>query len=257
MENFNLSDSHILKKVRQSFDKSAPHYDAVALPQQLIGNRLLEKLLPIHKTPNQIADIGAGTGYISEKIYEYFPKAHYTLNDISPQMLNECRKKFTNENEHQFTFLEGPMEEVELPFQDLIISNLALQWSTDLYKTLAKFQARSHTFAFTTLLQGTFQEWTDLMPKKSFSFVKNYPDIENLSAYCLSISGPNEFFYWTEDFALSFEDAIGFLKHLKDLGAHVGTNALSENELLVSLRKAPKPFITHYKIFFGIFSQNL
>lgn len=255
MKHFNPYDSHLLDRVRASFNQSASQYDAIALPHRKIGDRLLEKLLPIYNKPSSIADIGAGTGYMSEKLHAHFPEAHFTLNDISPEMLHQSHEKFKNKN--QFTFVESPMETLQLPFQDLIISNLALQWSNELHKTLTKLKQTSRLFAFTTLLKGTFQEWTDRMPQDHFSFVKNYPNLKELSAYCLSISGPNEFFHWTEDFNLSFPNALEFLKHLKNLGAHIEGPRTSINDLLIFLRQAPKPFTTYYKVFFGIFYQDL
>lgn len=244
MKNFTPAICH-------NFTKAAPTYDQVAFHQRRIGDHLLQRLLPIHKTPSRITDLGTGTGYMAEQLIKYFPEAHYTLNDLSSGMLNSCKKKFRRAP--AMTFLEGPMEHIQLPFQDLIVSNLALQWSDSLFQTLSKFQSKTSLFGFTALLQGTFKEWQDLLPTDHVSFVKNYPIYEELVQQCQTLRGEGFFDCWEESFSLSFDNALQFMHYLRKLGAQTNVEPLPISSLLQALRRAPQPFTTQYKVFFGIF----
>ena len=56
------------RQVRAAFERAAPNYDAVAVLQREVGNRVLERLQLIRTTPERILDIGAGTGYFSMRL---------------------------------------------------------------------------------------------------------------------------------------------------------------------------------------------
>lgn len=44
--------------------------------------------------PRRIADLGAGTGLLSQFWFHHFPTAEYVLTDVADEMLNVARKRF-------------------------------------------------------------------------------------------------------------------------------------------------------------------
>ena len=62
--------------VRRNFDGVAGSYDRVAVLQQVIGERLLERLEPIKLQPALILDLGSGTGRLSARLSDLYRAAH-------------------------------------------------------------------------------------------------------------------------------------------------------------------------------------
>ena len=47
-------------------------------------------------TPKRIADLGAGTGLLSQFWFQHFPSAEYVLVDVADEMLNVAKRRFAN-----------------------------------------------------------------------------------------------------------------------------------------------------------------
>lgn len=78
-----------------------------------------------------ILDLGAGTGLMSAMLLPAFPNAHFTLADVSAQMLGKARQRFAGRP--QFDFLECAFADLDLPPQsvDLAVSGLAIHHLDD------------------------------------------------------------------------------------------------------------------------------
>jgi malonyl-CoA O-methyltransferase len=137
---------HLLDKklIRQSFDAAAEHYDDVAVLQREVGQRLIERLELIKFTPQMILDVGAGTGFVSRKLDEFYKNSRVLSMDIAPRMLQVARSK-----DGWMSKLFGSQDYVcgdaeFLPFADnsvdLIFSNLTLQWCGELERVFAEFR---------------------------------------------------------------------------------------------------------------------
>jgi malonyl-CoA O-methyltransferase len=130
----------------QQFNCAAATYDGSALLQKEISNRLLQRLEYIHFEPIAILDLGCGTGYCSLLLREKFPKAHIVSLDISESMIIGFRNHITLINEENslsnFSTLVADVE--FLPIADfsfdLIFSNFALEWMTDLQGVFAELK---------------------------------------------------------------------------------------------------------------------
>ena len=111
-------------RVRAAFDRAAPSYDAAAEFQRLICDRLIE-MLGNNLAPRDIADLGCGTGYTSERLALRFPTAHIAAVDFAPAMLNVARSRgrassWIAADVQRLPFAPGTM--------DLVCSSVALQW---------------------------------------------------------------------------------------------------------------------------------
>jgi malonyl-CoA O-methyltransferase len=127
---------HIDKaSARRSFDRAAPGYDAVAVLQREIGNRLLERLDYVRLAPKSILDLGCGTGQAIAPLMRRYPKARLIALDFAAGMLRLARRRGT--------WLKRPWcvcadaETLPLADQcvDLVVSNATLQWCNDLDRT--------------------------------------------------------------------------------------------------------------------------
>lgn len=80
------------------------------------------------KTVNSVAsvlDLGAGTGLLTKYLYQQFPESNYTLVDISDQMLNVARKRFSGLTNFTFSICDYSKKMPEGKF-DLIASALSI-----------------------------------------------------------------------------------------------------------------------------------
>ncbi|MGA1562772.1 MAG: malonyl-[acyl-carrier protein] O-methyltransferase BioC, partial [Gammaproteobacteria bacterium] len=61
-------------KVRRGFERAASGYDAVAVLQREVADRLLQRLDYVKLKPQRILDLGAGTGYALPALRQRYPK---------------------------------------------------------------------------------------------------------------------------------------------------------------------------------------
>ncbi|MGB5679595.1 MAG: malonyl-ACP O-methyltransferase BioC, partial [Gammaproteobacteria bacterium] len=123
-------------KVRRAFDRAAPGYDAAAVLQQEVCQRLLEKLDYIKLSPLRILDAGVGTGQSVMPLLKRYKKSRLIALDLSERMLAKAlrHRGLLRKPERVCADIE------QLPFADssfeLIFSSLTLQWCNDLHATL-------------------------------------------------------------------------------------------------------------------------
>lgn len=93
-------------------ERSAKLYDQqVDILFTGLANTMRRCFLPFAKEyfektfrPLDILEMAAGTGSGAEQLIHIFPKANYTLNDLSPYYLNQAKHKF---KEKPFQYVEG------------------------------------------------------------------------------------------------------------------------------------------------------
>lgn len=76
------------------------------------------------ETP-RILDLGAGTGLLSQKILEHFPKAKITLIDLSDKMLDVARQRFQGLSQIDIILKDYTEYQAQHPF-DAIVSSLSI-----------------------------------------------------------------------------------------------------------------------------------
>ena len=82
------------QQMRAAFEQSAEHYDAVAILQREVANRLLERLDLLKMVPATILDLGSGTGHCSAALVERYPRARVTSLDLARAMVKKTRERF-------------------------------------------------------------------------------------------------------------------------------------------------------------------
>ena len=125
--------------IRAAFDAAADTYDAAAVLQREVADRMLEKLAIIKLDPARVLDAGCGTGYAGAALQQRFPAARLIEFDLAPAMLWAARARHPAGTQHLLARIKGkktPWQvcgDIEsLPLAsasvDCIWSSLALQW---------------------------------------------------------------------------------------------------------------------------------
>jgi malonyl-CoA O-methyltransferase len=81
------------RQVRRNFARAAAGYDSVAVLQREIGSRMLERLDYVRIAPQNILDLGCGTGASFGALQARYPKAHLVGADLSEAMLHAGQKQ--------------------------------------------------------------------------------------------------------------------------------------------------------------------
>jgi len=126
-----------LRAVRKAFERAAGHYDHNAVLQREIADRLMSRLEVIRLAPEQVLDLGCGTGYLTRLLRRRFPRALLTGLDVAPAMTRLAQQSMPRllpwnlgRWRSRDRFVTADAE--QLPFADrrfdLVVSNLVLQW---------------------------------------------------------------------------------------------------------------------------------
>jgi tRNA (cmo5U34)-methyltransferase len=115
-------------------------------------------------------DLGAGTGLLTKEIYEMYNDAHYTLVDISIDMLNIARQRFDGLNNFEFiehNYTENiPIENCDFICSALSIHHLENNYKEKLYKNIYKKLDKNGCFmnldifiAESKVIDNMYNEW--------------------------------------------------------------------------------------------------
>ena len=223
--------------VRRAFDRAAASYDAHAVLQREVCDRLLERLDFVKLAPKQILDVGAGTGYGLQQLRTRYAAAHLLGLDLAPTMLSQARSKlpavtWLDRMSSAFTphtatmdFVCADMERLPLKNQsvDLLWSSLALQWANDLEATLRDFYRvlaprgllMFATFGPDTLkeLRGAFSQIDDA------PHIHRFADLHDIGDMLVNAGFANPVMEM-EIVTLTYADLKSLMVDLKGIGAH-------------------------------------
>lgn len=125
-------------RARRAFGRAAATYDEVAVLQQEVGGRLLDKLDAVLLEPELILDIGAGTGMAIDPLLERFRGARVLALDFALPMLARARRRgrlLRRPGCVCADFEHLPIGDASV---DLVYSSLAFQWANDLPRVFAE-----------------------------------------------------------------------------------------------------------------------
>jgi malonyl-CoA O-methyltransferase len=151
--------------VINNFNRAASVYDKNAVIQYEAGNVLLSHLKK-KRDIHTILDVGCGTGSITARLSELFPQAHIHAIDLSPNMIDEARKKNSASN---ITYSVSDIERyTEKESYDIIFSNCAFQWIEDLpgmYNYIQNLLNDDSIFIFSYVFDETYSELKTIFSK--------------------------------------------------------------------------------------------
>lgn len=213
------------RQARRAFSRAAHRYDDVAVLQQEIGRRMLERLELVRMVPQRILDAGAGTGVSADELLRRYPEAEVIALDFALPMLRQARRRVPAAR-----CLCADLEHLPLADDcvDLIFSNAALQWSTDLDHTFREFLRvlrPGGLLMFTTFGTDTLKElraaWAAVDGE---SHVTLFPDMHDVGDALVG-SRFAEPVMDVDRMLLTYERVEDLMVDLKVLGAHNVTRA--------------------------------
>ncbi|HNR90942.1 MAG TPA: malonyl-ACP O-methyltransferase BioC [Dokdonella sp.] len=216
--------------VRRAFGRAAASYEAHAVLQAEVQQRLLERLDEHPLAPQRVLDVGAGTGRGTALLRKRYPKAQLVAIDLAMPMLVAARRHRT----WLRPFARVCADAAALPFAeasiDLLHSNLCLQWCGGLDAVFDGFRrvlrpgglVLFSTFGPETLheLRAAFAE-VDAKPH-----VSRFLDMHPLGDALLA-AGFRDPVLERDRFTLTYASALDLMRELRALGA---TNADPERE---------------------------
>ncbi len=213
------------RQARHAFSRAAPRYDDVAVLQQEIGRRMLERLELVRMVPQRILDAGAGTGVAADELLCRYPEAEMIVLDFALPMLQQARRRVPPAH-----CLCADLEHLPLAdgCVDLIFSNAALQWSNDLDHTFREFLRvlrPGGLLMFTTFGTDTLKELrTAWAAVDGESHVSSFPDMHDVGD-ALVRSRFAEPVMDVDRMQLTYQRVEDLMEDLKVLGAHNVTQA--------------------------------
>lgn len=208
------------RKVAQSFSRAAATYDAVARLQRDVGDHLLQQI-PGNPAPQQIVDLGCGTGFFTQRLRQQYPAAEIIGFDIARGMLDFARSAHGG----IATWLCGDAE--YLPLVDasveLIFSSLAIQWCSNperLFSEIRRVLKPGGLAAVATLGPGTLHElryaWQQVDGYVHVNRFESAARIQaSIEAADLALAD-----WQVEQRELRYARLVDLTRELKALGAH-------------------------------------
>ena len=234
-----------LRAVRRHFARAAATYDGAAVLQKEVGARMAERLDVVKLSPASILDAGCGTGDAQAEFAVRFPAARYVGLDVAEPMLDAARAKAGLSRSalaRIFASFAGGRGVVEprfvcgdiawLPFKtgafDLVWSNLALQWVSDLPKALAEVDrvlAVDGLITFSTFGPDTLKELRAAFAVVDrHAHVSRFTDMHDIGDMLVGAGFADPVMHM-EMVTLTYADAPAMMRDLKAIGATNATHA--------------------------------
>ncbi|MDO9467053.1 MAG: malonyl-ACP O-methyltransferase BioC [Thiobacillus sp.] len=245
-------------EVRRAFDYAAASYDAHAVLQREVCDRLLERLDFVSLQPGRVLDVGCGTGYGLAHLRSRYAEAELCALDIAPAMLAATRAR-----QPQLTWAQRALQRLthyvlgttragdgiscgypsafthlvcadmdRLPLApnsvNLVWSSLALQWAHDLEAAFRGFYqvlAPGGLVMFATFGPDTLKEL-----RAAFSVVDDAPhvnrfiDLHDIGDMLIH-AGFSSPVMEMEMLTLTYADLKLLMRDLKGIGAHNAASA--------------------------------
>ena len=229
----NAPEMHALDRraVRAAFARAAAQYDAAAVLQREIADRLMTRLDYIRLEPARALDLGCGTGYVLRQLARRYPRTQWTGLDIAYSMAQAAQARSTpplpfglGRVLRRSRFVNADAE--ALPFAnesfDLVVSNLALQWCDPdrVFAECRRVLRPGGLVLFTTFGPDTLRElraaWR---AADSAVHVHDFLDMHDLGDALVRARFADPVMD-IDRLTLTYKDVAGLLRDLKAIGAH-------------------------------------
>ena len=233
------------QSVRHAFERAAASYDASAVLQREVGQRMAERLLLVKLQPAAILDAGCGTGDALSELSARYPDAFLVGLDLAYAMLDSARRRVTAASASERSLLARLLgtramtrrvaalvcgDASRLPLAagtiDLVWSNLTLQWINDASAAFAEFHRVLHVgglLMFTTFGPDTLKELRAAFAGvDGATHVSRFIDMHDVGDMLVQ-AGFADPVMDMETITLTYADATTMMRELKAIGAHNAT----------------------------------
>jgi malonyl-CoA O-methyltransferase len=212
-------------KVKKSFSAASATYDKVAELQRTVGKALLTGIC-VNKSAQVIADVGCGTGFISDELLKAVPACPFQTVialDIALPMLQQARRKLSMHNQVQYLCADAEALPIIGQSVDIVCSNLALQWCrtpSALFFEFKRILKPGSQLLFTTFGPQTLWEL-----KAAWAEVDDYCHVNAFFSelqleQALLDAGFSEIHMTTLPYRPMYDSVLDLMQELKALGAH-------------------------------------
>ena len=209
--------------VRHAFGRAAATYDAHAVLQHEVEQRLLERLEYVESAPARVLDVGCGTGNAALALRKRWQAAHVVALDLALPMLRRIRPGWL----HPLARINADARALPLADAsvDVLFSNLCIQWIDDLPALLDEFRRVLRPRGYLAL--STFGPDTLHELRAAWAQVDRAPHVGRFADIArigdaLMRAGFRDPVLDAERFTLTYADAGALMRELKAIGA---TNA--------------------------------
>ena len=118
--------------LKEKFNENAEKYDKIRkliIPCFDDLYNITKNLANSKKDKPHVLDLGAGTGLLTKYLFEKYPKAEFTLIDISEEMLKLAKNRFQRYN--NFKYIIADYLEHDFKNFDIIVSSLSIHHIED------------------------------------------------------------------------------------------------------------------------------
>jgi len=237
--------------IQNNFNKAASKYDNYSAIQKK-ASAYLAKITEQNisaESIQSILDIGSGTGQTTIEFMNYYKNAHYTLCDISENMIEESKKKI---KKAEYVICDAENYDFQNKY-DLCISNLTIQWFENLENFIEKILNNCQYFAFSILLNTSFSEYKSIFTNANIpSPTFEYYDLEKLKKIAKKYG--YILYFDSQSYKELFKDALSAAKQFKNIGAAL-SSCRNFNYISV-LANHEKSINLNYDIFFTIIKRR-
>jgi malonyl-CoA O-methyltransferase len=218
--------------VRKAFERAAKSYDAAAVLQREVADRMLERLDYMKLDPARVLDAGAGTGYGTRLLANRYPKASLIALDLAESMLHTARsatpwwkRALPMLGGSNTAYLCADVDRIPLAASSVnaIWSSLTLQWCNEPEQTFREFYrvlAPNGLLMFSSFGPDTLKELRQAFAGiDGHTHVNRFVDMHDLGDM-LGYAGFSAPVMDMEYITLTYQDVKALLRELKDIGAH-------------------------------------
>jgi malonyl-CoA O-methyltransferase len=209
------------RHIRRRFEAVVRTYDAAAVLQRTVADRLVQRLDVVRSRPASILDAGCGTGYCARAVARKYPRARVVGVDLAWGMAAAARRnagwfarsRFVNADAERLPFPDAGF--------DMVLSNFMLPWCDPerAFAETLRVLRPDGLFGFTSLGPDTLQElrdaWRHADPDAHTHPFLDMHDVGD----ALIRAGFVDPVMDVERFALTYADLSALLRDLKALGA--------------------------------------
>jgi malonyl-CoA O-methyltransferase len=215
------------RQMRRSFENAASTYDRAAVLQREVCARALERLDLLKLDPGAIIDAGCGTGFAAKALRERYPRATLVGLDIAPAMLYAARsgipiwRKLTGSSRQVFVCGDNERLPLRPGCADMLWSNLAFQWASDLaavFRECQRVLRPGGLLTFTTFGPDTLRELRAACAGDGRIHVNGFIDMHDIGDMMID-SGFADPVMDMEYLTLTYSDVRTLMRELKAIGA--------------------------------------
>ncbi len=206
-------------QIKAAFDKAATQYEQHAVLQKEAMSRLVERVqFDLKKPPNQILDLGCGTGWASQSLLDLYPQSQIIAADFAESMVNAVPKH------PQVTprVTDAHCLDVHASSLDLVFSNMMIQWcdTQTALEEIKRALKPTGLVHLTSMGEHTLHElksaWASI---DELPHVNDFMPAAELADLTLRM-GYEDVIADSEFITMTYANVVDLMRDLKNIGAH-------------------------------------